>query len=348
MPREHIHFVTGRLAEHALRPVVAAAGRATGLRLLDRRAADHRRRADDARLDRPARARFPPRPTRVIVPGYCDGDLAPIQAADAARRSSAARATCGSWTSSSAQAVAARADYGGYDIEILAEINHAPRLPLAEILRQARELQADGADLIDVGCDPGEPWAGVGECVRALEGRGPSRFDRQPQSGRDRAGRAGRRGAGAERQRDQPRRGAGLGLRSRRHSRRFRHARRPGRNGRTAGRRRRAAADRSGPRADRLRLRRQPGPLSGSPPPLSRCRDADGHRQPDRADRRRFRRHQRAAARLLPGAGHPQRADDAGDQLGPHVASASATWPAGWSITPSATACCPSTSSRGW
>ena len=59
-------------------------------------------------------------------------------------------------------------------------------------------------------------------------------------------------------------------------------------------------------------------------------------------------RDQRAAAGLLPGAGHPQRADDAGDQLGPHAASASATWPGGWSITPIAIACCPSISSRGW
>ena len=57
---------------------------------------------------------------------------------------------------------------------------------------------------------------------------------------------------------------------------------------------------------------------------------------------------QRAAARLLPGAGHSQRADDAGHQLGPHAACASATWPGGWCTTPSATACRPSTSSRGW
>ncbi len=62
----------------------------------------------------------------------------------------------------------AAADYGRYDIEILAEINHAPRLPLAEILAEAERLRTAGADMIDVGCEPGEPWSGVGETVRAL------------------------------------------------------------------------------------------------------------------------------------------------------------------------------------
>ena len=41
-----------------------------------------------------------------------------------------------------------------------------PAAALAEILAQAERLAADGADLIDVGCDPGGPWSGVGETVR--------------------------------------------------------------------------------------------------------------------------------------------------------------------------------------
>jgi dihydropteroate synthase len=59
-------------------------------------------------------------------------------------------------------------DYGAYTIEIIAEINHAPRLPLGQIVGEAAQLRADGADVIDVGCDPGEPWSGVAEVVRAL------------------------------------------------------------------------------------------------------------------------------------------------------------------------------------
>jgi dihydropteroate synthase-like protein len=64
------------------------------------------------------------------------------------------------------------ADYGQHDIEILAEVNHAPRLTVADILAEAKQLAADGADVIDVGCDPGDAWAGVGETVRALRDAG--------------------------------------------------------------------------------------------------------------------------------------------------------------------------------
>jgi dihydropteroate synthase-like protein len=63
-------------------------------------------------------------------------------------------------------------DYGAYDIEIIAEINHCPRLTLAEIRSHARCLAADGADVIDVGCEPDGPWAGVAEVVRALRDDG--------------------------------------------------------------------------------------------------------------------------------------------------------------------------------
>jgi len=47
--------------------------------------------------------------------------------------------------------------YGRFDIEILAEINHAPSLSLAEILRLARHYRDNGADVIDVGCNPARP-----------------------------------------------------------------------------------------------------------------------------------------------------------------------------------------------
>ena len=49
---------------------------------------------------------------------------------------------------------------------------HCPRLSLDEILTQARQLADDGADLIDVGCDPEGPWAGVADIVRALRDSG--------------------------------------------------------------------------------------------------------------------------------------------------------------------------------
>ena len=162
MPREHLHFVTGRLAEHALRPLVA--------RLAENLKFNY---SVDvlpitvAALMTPAwvarHAKIPPAATRVIVPGYCEGDLAPIQALTAGSVERGPR-DLRELDEFFGQPNRKRTDYGGYDIEILAEVNHAPRLPLADILARAQTLRAAGADLIDVGCDPGEPWAGIQMC----------------------------------------------------------------------------------------------------------------------------------------------------------------------------------------
>ncbi|QDU37046.1 Pterin binding enzyme [Maioricimonas rarisocia] len=59
-----------------------------------------------------------------------------------------------------------------YDIEIIAEINHCPRLSDREILEIARHYRDDGADLIDVGCLPGESWSRVGDVVAMLRNEG--------------------------------------------------------------------------------------------------------------------------------------------------------------------------------
>ena len=62
--------------------------------------------------------------------------------------------------------------YGQHDIEIIAEINHAPRLPINEIVRQAKLLVEDGADVVDIGCDPGKTWEEVGKAVAAVRSEG--------------------------------------------------------------------------------------------------------------------------------------------------------------------------------
>jgi dihydropteroate synthase-like protein len=64
------------------------------------------------------------------------------------------------------------ADLSQYDIEILAEINHAPRLSDRELLDQATRYRAAGADVIDIGCVPDESWARVGEVTRLLRSEG--------------------------------------------------------------------------------------------------------------------------------------------------------------------------------
>jgi dihydropteroate synthase-like protein len=67
---------------------------------------------------------------------------------------------------------AARADYGAHDVKILAEINNASRLPLAEIVRRARAHADAGADVIDLGCSKGEPFPALVVAVEALRAEG--------------------------------------------------------------------------------------------------------------------------------------------------------------------------------
>jgi dihydropteroate synthase-like protein len=62
--------------------------------------------------------------------------------------------------------------YGDFDIEILAEINHAPKMSLNEILALAERYRRSNADVIDLGCDPEGAWAGVGDAVRMLRDNG--------------------------------------------------------------------------------------------------------------------------------------------------------------------------------
>lgn len=165
----HWHFVTGRLAAPALRDVAArvatAGGFAYSIQVLPITVA--------ALLSPPwiaKRIECPPETTAVLLPGYVTGDLTPVEQASGRPVHVGPRdlRALPEFFGQSPH----RERYGAYDIEILAEINHAPRLPVQEILAVADRLRADGADLIDVGCEPGEPWGGVGDCVRALRDAG--------------------------------------------------------------------------------------------------------------------------------------------------------------------------------
>jgi dihydropteroate synthase-like protein len=107
---------------------------------------------------------------RVILPGLCPGELESVRSlATEIERGPADLRDLPEFFQTSADP---RRDYGAYDITLLAEINHAPRLGREEIVRQAQALHADGAEIIDIGCDPGSTWAGVGDTVRALRDAG--------------------------------------------------------------------------------------------------------------------------------------------------------------------------------
>lgn len=59
-----------------------------------------------------------------------------------------------------------------HDIRIIAEINHAPRLDPQQLVRQAERLIADGADMIDIGCDPAMRWSGIGDAFARIADAG--------------------------------------------------------------------------------------------------------------------------------------------------------------------------------
>ncbi|MSR37019.1 MAG: dihydropteroate synthase, partial [Gemmatimonadetes bacterium] len=63
-------------------------------------------------------------------------------------------------------------EYGAWDIEIIAEINNAPRLTAAAIRDAAGYFRASGADIIDIGCTPGLPFPGLSGIVRELVAAG--------------------------------------------------------------------------------------------------------------------------------------------------------------------------------
>jgi dihydropteroate synthase-like protein len=168
--RPHLLFVTGKLAEPALRRVVTEiavpAGFSFDIAVLPITVA--------ALATTPWIARHlsvPAGVDRVILPGLCAGDLdalrplthAPIERGPADLRD---------LPDFFRAAVSPRSGYGAFDISILAEINHAPRLSRGELLAQARAYREAGADVIDVGCDPGSTWSGVGEAVQVLRDEG--------------------------------------------------------------------------------------------------------------------------------------------------------------------------------
>jgi dihydropteroate synthase len=170
MSRPHLLFVTGKLAEPALRQVLAELGpRADfdyAIAVLPITVA--------ALTTTPWVARHltvPPEIDRVVLPGWCAGDLAVVteRAGVQVERGPKDLRDLPEFFGAEQRAPAG---YGRYDIAILAEINHAPRLPRSELLALARSYQDSGADVIDIGCDPGGSWNGVGDALRALRAEG--------------------------------------------------------------------------------------------------------------------------------------------------------------------------------
>ena len=163
-------FVTGRLAEPALRRTLGDIGNSslihTEVAVLPISVAAL---ATTSWIGR--HLSVPAHIDRVYLPGLCAGDLSALEQ-QLGKSVVRGPADLRDLPEALGQASAQPTDYGAYDIEIIAEINHAPRLERAQLVEDARRLREQGADIVDIGCDPGGPWLGVGDAVRALVAEG--------------------------------------------------------------------------------------------------------------------------------------------------------------------------------
>jgi dihydropteroate synthase-like protein len=165
--RERILFVTGKLAEPSLRRVLAelqpkASFEAEVAVLPITVAALMTTKWVASHLTVPESI------DRILLPGLCRGEVNEI----ASRPTALGPKDLRDLPEYFGHRSGPPPGYGGHDIEIVAEINHAPKLTLDEILTLARRHRADGADVIDLGCDPGTTWPRVGETVSALRSEG--------------------------------------------------------------------------------------------------------------------------------------------------------------------------------
>ena len=165
----HTLFLTGHLAEQRLRNVLGGLGALDfswtvhdiGVQVAALMTAELIRR----RLPKDALGA-----DRVVVPGYCQGDLAAL--GDDFRvpfeRGPTDLHDIPAYLGREGDSV----DLSQHAVRIFAEIVDAPKLSLAGIVERAQRFAAEGADVIDLGCLPDTPFPQLEDAVAAVKGLG--------------------------------------------------------------------------------------------------------------------------------------------------------------------------------
>jgi dihydropteroate synthase-like protein len=167
MPPRRVLFVTGKLAEPALRrvlgelpPEIEAAVAVLKITVA-------------ALMTTPWIARFltvPEGTDLILLPGLVEGetDVLTERFGVPAMKGPKDLREIPEFFGQAAQAVA----YGDYDIEILAEVNNAPKRSRQDVRAEAEHYRRSGADIIDLGCTPGVPFSELGAVVGELRQAG--------------------------------------------------------------------------------------------------------------------------------------------------------------------------------
>ena len=107
---------------------------------------------------------------KVIVPGLCQGDLAPLiaQWGVPVERGPEDLKDLPQYFGQQGKAP----DLSQHSVRIFAEIVDAPDLGIEQILAKAEHFRMQGADVIDLGCLPGKAFAHMTDTVKALKAAG--------------------------------------------------------------------------------------------------------------------------------------------------------------------------------
>ncbi len=163
---QQIHFLTGRLAEKALRDTLSEIAHSSSftytIQVMPITVAALMTPDWIARnIDIPGNTDL------VIVPGYCQGDLTKLTERFGIRFEHGPKdlrrldAFFGN--------AVTKLNLDSFDIEIIAEINHAPNLSIEDVVQRARALAREGADIVDIGCIPGHTCRSIGDYVAAVK-----------------------------------------------------------------------------------------------------------------------------------------------------------------------------------